>query len=204
MTNTSPSAISHRLLPVATIGDERALELTVDGLVGGGLPVIEITLRTAFSWSALERAAGDDRILTGAGSVTSVAQAERAVDAGARFLVTPGFVPDVVTWAVAAGVDVFPGVGTVGEAIRARDLGAPIVKFFPAAASGGAPWLRAVAAPVPDVSFVPTGGVTAETAPEYLALPNVAAVGGSWFLPSPAADSDEIARAVSRALAAIS
>ena len=148
-----------------------------------GLMCAEITLRTAAGIEAMTllRAAQPD-LLVGAGTVVSVDQADRAIDAGAQFIVMPGFGDAVVARCIARGVPVFPGVVTPTEVMRAIDAGISDVKFFPAGTSGGLAHLKALGGPFPGVRFIPTGGIGLPELSSYLALPNVLAVGGSWMV----------------------
>ncbi|WP_344007021.1 bifunctional 4-hydroxy-2-oxoglutarate aldolase/2-dehydro-3-deoxy-phosphogluconate aldolase [Nocardioides lentus] len=156
-------------------------------LVAGGLPAIELTLRTPVALDAMRAIAAEvPGILLGAGTVTTPAQAEAAVDAGARFLVSPGATPGLLAAMTATGVPFLPGTATVSEVLAVLEAGVTEMKFFPAEAAGGAPWLSSVASPVPAARFCPTGGITAASAPTYLALPNVGCVGGSWITPKDA------------------
>jgi 2-dehydro-3-deoxyphosphogluconate aldolase/(4S)-4-hydroxy-2-oxoglutarate aldolase len=148
----------------------------------GGLPVAEVTFRTAASIRALALLASDTQLCVGAGTVIRPEQVDLARDAGARFVVTPGFSLRVVERCRELAMPVIPGVSTATEVIAALDHGCGLLKFFPAEASGGAATIRALAGPFPDVRFIPTGGVSAANAPVYLRLPSVVAVGGSWMV----------------------
>jgi 2-dehydro-3-deoxyphosphogluconate aldolase/(4S)-4-hydroxy-2-oxoglutarate aldolase len=175
------------VIPVLTI--ERAADALplARALVKGGLRVLEITLRTSAAFDAL--AAIVDQVpeaIAGVGTVLTVQQFEQAQRAGARFAVSPGCTPALAAAAGSAGLPYLPGVQTVSEAMALAEQGFNLLKLFPADAAGGITWLRAVAAPLQGVRFCPTGGVTAETAPAYLALANVACVGGSWVAPKDA------------------
>ena len=176
-----------RVVPVVTIdavGDGPNL---ASALVQGGLSVIEITLRTPGAMEALRAAASEvPDAVVGAGSVTSAAAAVAAIDAGARFIVSPGLDDDVVRTAQDLGVPVIPGIATATELMRAAALGLDVVKLFPAEAVGGTKLITALSAVWPDMRFMPTGGITPENAPDYLALGQVLAVGGSWMVPKQA------------------
>ena len=154
-------------------------------LVAGGLPAIELTLRTEVALDAI-RAIADEvpEILVGAGTITTAGQAKRALDAGAQFLVSPGATPNLLGAMADTGLPFLPGTATVSEALAVLEAGFAEMKFFPAEASGGAAYLRSIASPVPAARFCPTGGITPTTAPAYLALPNVGCVGGSWLTPA--------------------
>lgn len=173
-----------KIVPVIVIDDaERALALA-DALAGGGLPCAEITFRTPAAAEALRRIAAErPHVLAGAGTVLTTEQAARARDAGARFIVSPGINPKVVEWCQSHGLPVFPGVCTPTEIETALECGLNVVKFFPAEPSGGLGFLKAIAAPFPDLNFMPTGGITAANVREYLAFKRVVACGGSWMAP---------------------
>jgi 2-dehydro-3-deoxyphosphogluconate aldolase / (4S)-4-hydroxy-2-oxoglutarate aldolase len=170
------------VVPVASLDDGDQAEATARALQRGGLDCIEITFRTAAAAEALRRARAVDGMLVGAGTVLSPEQAAVAADAGADFAVAPGTNPAVVEACRALGLPFFPGVATPSEIETARALGRTTLKLFPAAQVGGAGFLRAVSATYPDVRFLPTGGIGADTAAEYLAVPSVLAVGGSWLV----------------------
>lgn len=174
-----------RVIPVVTIGDAAGAVPLTKALVGGGLPVVEITLRTAAGLDALRAAVAADvhGAVVGAGTVTTADAAEAAISAGAAFVVSPGLVDGVIEACHRHGVLVLPGIATPTELLRAIALGCRTVKVFPASVLGGPTFVRAVAALDPDTGFVPTGGITLETAPAYLAVPQVVAVGGSWMVP---------------------
>jgi 2-dehydro-3-deoxyphosphogluconate aldolase/(4S)-4-hydroxy-2-oxoglutarate aldolase len=171
-----------RVVPVVVLEDAGQAHALGDALAKGGLKAAEITLRTAAGLDAIKALAGRDDLIVGAGTVLTTEQAERAVAAGAQFVVTPGFAPKVVAACQAAGVLVVPGAATATEIQMALDAGLDIVKFFPASQLGGAPMIKALAAPFRTVRFIPTGGITPEVMPDYLALPSVLAVGASWIV----------------------
>jgi 2-dehydro-3-deoxyphosphogluconate aldolase/(4S)-4-hydroxy-2-oxoglutarate aldolase len=154
-------------------------------LVAGGLPAIELTLRTPVALDAI-RAIADEvpEILLGAGTIVTPAQAQEAADAGARFLVSPGATPTLLGAMADTGLPFLPGTATVSEVLAVLEAGHTEMKFFPAEASGGAAFLKAVGSPVPQARFCPTGGITAASAPTYRALANVGCVGGSWLTPA--------------------
>jgi 2-dehydro-3-deoxyphosphogluconate aldolase / (4S)-4-hydroxy-2-oxoglutarate aldolase len=154
-------------------------------LVDGGLPVIELTLRTPVALDAIRAIAAEvPQILVGAGTVTTPEQARQAVDAGAQFLVSPGTTPALLEALLATDLPFLPGTATVSEVLAVLEAGITEMKFFPAEASGGTAYLKSLASPVPAARFCPTGGITVETAADYLALPNVGCVGGSWITPA--------------------
>jgi 2-dehydro-3-deoxyphosphogluconate aldolase / (4S)-4-hydroxy-2-oxoglutarate aldolase len=171
-----------RVVPVASLDDGDQADATARALQRGGLDCIEITFRTAAAAEALRRARAVDGMLVGAGTVLSPEQAAVAADAGADFAVAPGTNPAVVEACRALGLPFFPGVATPSEIETARALGRTTLKLFPAAQVGGVGFLRAVSATYPDVRFLPTGGIGADTAADYLAVPSVLAVGGSWLV----------------------
>jgi 2-dehydro-3-deoxyphosphogluconate aldolase / (4S)-4-hydroxy-2-oxoglutarate aldolase len=171
-----------RVVPVASLDNGDQADATARALQRGGLDCIEITFRTAAAVEALRRARAVDGMLVGAGTVLSPEQAAVAADAGADFAVAPGTNPAVVEACRALGLPFFPGVATPSEIETARALGRTTLKLFPAAQVGGVGFLRAVSATYPDVRFLPTGGIGADTAAEYLAVPSVLAVGGSWLV----------------------
>lgn len=172
-----------RVVPVVTVADAHGAVDLVGTLAAAGLDVVEITLRTPAALSALAAAAAAGPWLVGAGTVTSRDQARAALDAGARFLVSPGLDDEVIAVAASAGVPVLPGVATATEIMRARSLGLAAVKIFPVEQLGGVGVVRAMSAVFPGLGLVPTGGVTAASAPGYLGVPAVLAVGGTWITP---------------------
>ncbi len=175
------------VIPVLTI--ERAADAVplARALVRGGLPVLEITLRTGVALEALRAIAGEvPDAFVGAGTVLNARQLDQVRQAGARFAVSPGCTPGLATAASASGLPFLPGVQTVTEAMELAERGFSLLKFFPADVAGGLGWLKAVAAPLAGLRFCPTGGISAATAPAYLALANVACIGGSWVAPKKA------------------
>jgi 2-dehydro-3-deoxyphosphogluconate aldolase/(4S)-4-hydroxy-2-oxoglutarate aldolase len=156
-------------------------------LVAGGLPAIEVTLRTPAALAAIRGIAAEvSGAVVGAGTVLSPAQVTDSVGAGARFLVSPGWTDVLLEAMRASGVPFLPGVSTTSEVVALLERGVREMKFFPAQAAGGTAYLKSLAGPLPQARFCPTGGIGAATAPEYLALPNVGCVGGSWMLPEDA------------------
>lgn len=178
-----------RVLPVVTIHDPAAAGPLVATLADAGLTTVEITLRTDAALEAIRRASDEvpDAII-GAGTVTSPAGAAGAIDAGARFLVSPGLSPEVIDVARRHDLPAIPGIATATELQHAVHLGCPTVKLFPAEVIGGPRLVEALGAVWPDVAFVPTGGVSASNAGTYLSSPRVLAVGGSWMVPRAAVD----------------
>jgi len=172
------------VIPVLTIERPADAVPLARALVKGGLPVLEITLRTAAAMAALEAIAKEvPEAVVGAGTVLEVAQVEQIQRLGARFAVSPGGTPRLVSATKAAGMPFLPGVQTVSEAMVMAEQGYRVLKFFPATAAGGVAWLKAVGAPLADLRFCPTGGIDADAAQTYLSLPNVACIGGSWVAP---------------------
>jgi len=175
------------VVPVVTI--ERAADAVplARALAAGGLPVIEVTLRTAAALDALHAITAElPQVTAGVGTVTAAADVAKAVAAGAKFLVSPGTPRELATALAQAPVPALPGCATVSEAMELAALGFSVLKFFPAEASGGVRWLKAVAEPLPQIRFCPTGGINAGNAGDYLAVRNVVAVGGSWVTPAEA------------------
>lgn len=171
-----------RVVPVIVIEDAANAEPLARALKDGGLPCAEVTFRTPAAEAALRAMAAQGEILVGAGTVLREEQVHRAVDAGARYIVTPGFSERVVRACQRAQVPVFPGAATATEVQMALDAGLDVVKFFPAEAAGGLATLKALGGPFPMVRFIPTGGVSASNLGAYLAHPSVLAVGGSWMV----------------------
>jgi 2-dehydro-3-deoxyphosphogluconate aldolase/(4S)-4-hydroxy-2-oxoglutarate aldolase len=171
-----------RLVPVVVLHDAAGAGPLADALVAGGLKTAEVTFRTDAAAAAIERMSEHPDMLVGAGTVITPQQADQAVAAGARYVVSPGFSPKVVTHCQQLGIPVFPGVATATEIQMALDAGLDTVKFFPAGQLGGPASVKALAAPFKDVRFVPTGGVTTENLADYLAIKAVLAVGGTWMV----------------------
>jgi len=172
-----------RLVPVVVLDDPAGADALAGALVAGGLPVAEVTFRTAAAPDAIRAMADRGDILVGAGTVLTVAQVDQAVAAGARYIVSPGLSRAVVERCQELGILALPGAVTATEVQAALELGLTTVKFFPAGTSGGAAAIKALAAPFGHVRFVPTGGVGPANLAEYLAIPSVTAVGGSWMVP---------------------
>ncbi|MCL2652495.1 MAG: bifunctional 4-hydroxy-2-oxoglutarate aldolase/2-dehydro-3-deoxy-phosphogluconate aldolase [Propionibacteriaceae bacterium] len=170
------------VVPVIAVDDVPQAEMLADALVAGGLPVAEITFRTSAGAAAIKALAPRGDLLLGAGTVTTVEQVEAAVEAGAKYIVSPGTSKAVVERAQQLGVMALPGAVTATEIQAAMELGITTVKFFPAGTSGGVAAIKALHAPFANIKFVPTGGVSLENLADYLSLPYVAAVGGSWMV----------------------
>jgi 2-dehydro-3-deoxyphosphogluconate aldolase/(4S)-4-hydroxy-2-oxoglutarate aldolase len=183
------------VIPILTI--ERVADAVplARALVAGGLPVIEVTLRTKAAIDAVKAIAAQvPDCIVGVGTVTRGADIAPAIAAGAKYLVSPGTPVDLADALAEASVPVLPGCATVSEAMALSGRGFKVLKFFPAEASGGIAWLKSVAAPLPDIKFCPTGGIDGGNAAAYLACPNVLAVGGSWVAPKDAVASGDFAR----------
>ena len=164
-------------------------------LVDGGVRVLEVTLRTPVALQAMRAIAQEvPEAIVGAGTVRSVSDAQAAAQVGCRFAVSPGYTPAVGQACQQLGLPLLPGVATASEVMSAQADGFNFLKFFPATAAGGIPLLKALAGPFPDVVFCPTGGITPETAPQFLALPNVKVCGGSWLTPQEAIDAGDWSR----------
>jgi len=191
----TPLVTKAPVIPVLTI------ERTVDAmplaraLVAGGLPVIEVTLRTKASLEAIRAIAREvPDCVVGVGTVTRAGDIAAAIAAGARYLVSPGTPSELASALAEASVPALPGCATVSEAMALAARGFKVLKFFPAEASGGIAWLKSVAAPLPDIKFCPTGGIDGKNIAPYLGCPNVLAVGGSWVAPKDAIATGDSAR----------
>ena len=183
------------VVPVVVVDDLAQAVPVARALVAGGLPVIELTLRTPVALDAI-RAIADEvpEILVGAGTVLTPGQAKEAKDAGAQFLVSPGATASLLAGMTDTGLPFLPGTATVSEVLAVLETGLTEMKFFPAEASGGTGFLSSIASPVPAARFCPTGGITTASAASYLALPNVGCVGGSWLTPKDALETGDWAR----------
>jgi 2-dehydro-3-deoxyphosphogluconate aldolase/(4S)-4-hydroxy-2-oxoglutarate aldolase len=196
------------VIPVVVIDDPSAAVPLARALVDGGIGVIELTLRTPTALESIRRIAEEvPEITVGAGTITRAAQAEAAVEAGASFLVSPGTTPRLLEAMLDTGVALLPGCSTISEALALRAHGLSALKFFPAEAAGGTAYLSSLGGPLPDLRFCPTGGITLESAPRYLALPNVACVGGTWLTPAAVVEAGDwaaISLAAKETVAALS
>jgi len=197
----SPNTTAARLLatspviPVVVIKDARQAVPLAQALARGGVGVIEITLRTPAGLAAIERVAAEvPEILVGAGTVTTPTEVRNVTRAGAQFIVLPGSPDQLLEAALESGLPLLPGASTLTEMMRLLEHDLTAMKFFPAEVSGGVHFLSAVAGPLPDLRFCPTGGITLNTAPKYLALANVGCVGGSWLTPPDAVTAGDWAR----------
>jgi 2-dehydro-3-deoxyphosphogluconate aldolase/(4S)-4-hydroxy-2-oxoglutarate aldolase len=191
-----------RLIPIVVIDEVEQAGALGDALVAGGLPIVEVTFRTGAAEGALRSLAKRSDLIVGAGTILTTELVDRATDAGAGFLLSPGTNPRVVEHALRKGITMIPGVATPSEIELALSLGASALKFFPAESLGGAAAIEALAGPYPAVQFVPTGGITAERLPHYLRLLAVLACGGSWLAPRALVSAgrfDEIRDVVARA-----
>jgi 2-dehydro-3-deoxyphosphogluconate aldolase/(4S)-4-hydroxy-2-oxoglutarate aldolase len=171
-----------RLMPVIALDDASNAAALGDALIDGGLPVAEVTFRTSAAEPAIRTLAKRPEMLVGAGTVLDVDTVKRAVDAGARFMVSPGFSSKVVSYCVANNIPITPGTVTPSDLQAALEHGITTVKFFPAETFGGIKAIKALAAPFGQFRFIPTGGITEKQLPDYLGFKPVLAVGGSWFV----------------------
>ncbi len=171
------------VIPVLVIEDASQARPLAEALVGGGLKVLEVTLRTPVALDAIREMKQVPGAIVGAGTVTNPLEFDNALAAGAEFIVSPGLTERLARVAIGKDVPFLPGVATASDIMRGLDLGFEHFKFFPAEASGGLPALKALAAPFGAVKFCPTGGITAERAADWLAHPAVLCVGGTWVTP---------------------
>ena len=183
------------VIPVIVIQHLEDAVPLAQALVEGGVKVLEVTLRTPVALRAMEAIARSvPQAIVGAGTIRNVADAQAARDAGCRFGVSPGYTSEVGHYCRNVTLPLLPGVATASEVMQANADGYDFLKFFPATAAGGIPLLKALHGPFPDVVFCPTGGITPETAPQFLALPNVKVCGGSWLTPADAVAAKDWAR----------
>ncbi len=203
LTNTLILASHGPVIPVIVLQRAEDGVPLARALVAGGVRVLEITLRTAAALPAMEAIArAVPEAIIGSGTVRTAADARASLDAGCTFAVSPGYTSEVGLACRDLGLPLLPGVATASEVMMANADGYSFLKFFPATAAGGIPMLKALAGPYPDVAFCPTGGITPETAPQFLALPNVKVCGGSWLTPQDAIDKQDWARITQLAKAA--
>lgn len=175
------------VVPVLVIDDAKSAVPLARALVAGGLTALEVTLRTPAALEAIKAIADEvEGADIGAGTVLTPGQLEACVKAGAKFLVSPGCAPDLLDAAKDSPAPLLPGVATASEAMQIMERGYTHMKFFPAEQAGGAPYLKALSSPLADLRFCPTGGVSLKNAADYLSLPNVVCVGGSWVAPKQA------------------
>lgn len=185
--NTLELSTHGPVIPVIVIQQPEDAVPMARALVAGGVKVLEVTLRTPVALRCIEAIVAQvPDAIVGAGTIRSVADAQAAKDAGCRFGVSPGYSHDIGTYCRNVGLPLLPGVASASEVMAANADGFDFLKFFPATAAGGIPMLKALAGPFPDVVFCPTGGITVETAPQFLALTNVKVCGGSWLTPADA------------------
>jgi 2-dehydro-3-deoxyphosphogluconate aldolase/(4S)-4-hydroxy-2-oxoglutarate aldolase len=170
------------VIPVLVLEQEMDWAALAETFVEAGLPVLEITLRTPLALEAIRAMSKVDGAIAGAGTVLNERQLDQAIDAGSRFIVSPGLTEPLGKAAVASGVPFLPGTANAGDIMRGLDLGLDRFKFFPAEASGGIPALKALAGPFGNVRFCPTGGIRPDTAADWVALDAVLCVGGTWFV----------------------
>ncbi|BAG22045.1 MULTISPECIES: bifunctional 4-hydroxy-2-oxoglutarate aldolase/2-dehydro-3-deoxy-phosphogluconate aldolase [Streptomyces] len=193
------------VVPVVVLHDAADAVPLARALVAGGLPAIEVTLRTPAALDSIRAMAAEvPGAVVGAGTVISPEHVRDTVAAGARFLVSPGWTDALLEAMKASGVPFLPGVSTTSEVVALLERGVREMKFFPAEAAGGTAYLKALSAPLPQARFCPTGGISLASAPSYLALPNVGCVGGSWMVPGDAVaakDWDRVARLAAEAAA---
>jgi len=183
------------VIPVVVVHDADNAVPIAKALVDGGLPIIELTLRTPVALAAIERIAAEvPEIIVGAGTIVDIEQPKHALAAGAQFLVSPGSTANLRAAMRDTGLPHLPGVATVSEVMTLLEDGYRDMKFFPAEPAGGAPYLRAIHSPVPAARFCPTGGITPTNVVEYLKTPNVGCVGGSWLTPADAVERHDWAR----------
>lgn len=193
------------VIPVLVVDDVAHARPLAEALVAGGLPVLEVTLRTPVALDVIREMAKVDGGVVGAGTLLTPADVEAAVAAGAKFGVSPGATDKLLDACEAADLPLLPGAATSSEAMRLLERGYTVQKFFPAEANGGVPALKSIGAPIPQVRFCPTGGVSPQNAPDYLALSNTLCVGGSWVAPKDAVLAGDWARIeeLARAAAAL-
>lgn len=176
------------VIPVIVIEDEAHAVPLAEALVAGGLRVLEVTLRTPAALGAIRAMKQVPGAIVGAGTVTSISDLNKAIDAGAEFAVSPGLSKQVCKWAIDNSLPILPGVANASDIMAGLEMGLTHFKFFPAMAAGGLPALKALAAPFGQCRFCPTGGISLENAPEWLAFDPVLCVGGSWVSPKGAPD----------------
>ena len=190
-----PIMTGQKVIPVIVLDDAKDAVPLAKALVAGGLPAIEITLRTAAALESIRRVAAEvPDALVGAGTILNAAQFDEAVAAGSKFIVSPGLTPELVDAAEGSPVPLLPGAVTSSEIMAALEEGYSLLKFFPAEQAGGAAYLKSLSSPFGGVRFCPTGGVSAKNAPDYLGLPNVLCVGGYWVAPTDAVSSGDWGR----------
>ena len=200
---TNPAAVMQLapVVPVLVIEDAAHARPIAEALVAGGLFALEVTLRTAAALEVIAEMAKVEGAVVGAGTVLNEADLRASIDAGARFIVSPGLTEPLGRAAIASGIPFLPGIANAGDIMRGLDLGLTHFKFFPAEASGGIKALKSLAAPFGQCRFCPTGGITQASAPDWLAIDAVLCVGGSWMVPAGAPDTVAITAAARAASA---
>ncbi len=195
MTDTLSLASHGPVIPVIVLQRVQDAVPLAAALLAGGVKVLEVTMRTPVALQCSEAIAKAlPEAVVGAGTIRSAADAQAALDAGSRFAVSPGYTAEVGAACRRIGLPLLPGVATASEVMAAQADGLSFLKFFPATQAGGIPMLKALGGPFPDVVFCPTGGISLETAPQFLALPNVKVCGGSWLTPADAVAAGDWAR----------
>jgi len=195
MTDTLSLASHGPVIPVIVLQRVQDAVPLAEALLAGGVKVLEVTMRTPVALQCIEAIAKAlPEAVVGAGTIRSAADAQAALDAGSRFAVSPGYTAEVGAACRRIGLPLLPGVATASEVMAAQADGLSFLKFFPAMQAGGIPMLKALGGPFPDVVFCPTGGISLETAPQFLALPNVRVCGGSWLTPADAVAAGDWAR----------
>jgi 2-dehydro-3-deoxyphosphogluconate aldolase/(4S)-4-hydroxy-2-oxoglutarate aldolase len=194
MLDTLSLASHGPVIPVIVIQRLEDAVPLAEALVAGGVKVLEVTLRTPVALKAMEAMAKVPGAIVGAGTLRSPADAQAARDAGCQFGVSPGFTEALAAACQSVGLPLLPGVSTASEVMAANTAGYGFLKLFPAVAVGGINLLKALSGPFPDVAFCPTGGISVETAPQFLKLPNVKVCGGSWLTPQDAVDAKDWGR----------
>ena len=188
------------VMPVIVIDSADQAEPLADALLAGGIQTAEITLRTPAAIKAIEKMARNcPDITVGAGTVRTARDAQIAADAGSRFVVSPGTTSSILEGCQSAGLPLLPGAASVSEMMALAEQGYSVQKFFPANAAGGISFIKSLSSPLPDLTFCPTGGITEITAPDWLALPNIVCVGGSWIAPQALIESGDFAKITNRA-----
>ena len=188
------------VMPVIVIDSADQAEPLADALLAGGIRTAEITLRTPAAIKAIEKMARNcPDITVGAGTVRTARDAQIAADAGSRFVVSPGTTSSILEGCQSAGLPLLPGAASVSEMMALAEQGYSVQKFFPANAAGGISFIKSLSSPLPDLTFCPTGGITEITAPDWLALPNIVCVGGSWIAPQVLIESGDFAEITNRA-----
>ncbi|GEP04640.1 bifunctional 4-hydroxy-2-oxoglutarate aldolase/2-dehydro-3-deoxy-phosphogluconate aldolase [Methylobacterium oxalidis] len=195
MTDIDALMRSVPVIPVLVVEDAAHAEPIAEALVGGGLTALEVTLRTPAALDVIRAMSRVEGAVVGAGTVLNVRDLDAAMEAGARFIVSPGLTAPLTEAAIERGIPYLPGVANAADIMRGLDHGLSRFKFFPAEAAGGIKALKALASPFGQVRFCPTGGITEASAPEWLALEPVLCVGGSWVVPAGAPDVSAIRRA---------